>query len=632
MDNKSNIDEQGCFKNPANLERTIDSWESQLNSDRQFTRFYLQLRYARPTSIALTGTTIQAPGLMDAFMSATRQIGYNVAAEVTDACTAKICQRLRPRVIPVAAKPDIARACTLYNRLLDGVVERCNFLEEATQGWEDGYCAPAGFTLFEANQESHEITARRTDPMSWFWNRDEGRFPMYLGHYEAISPEVLVSQYPDHEEAIMHAQPWRPASVIGVDPPSATEPRTIRVNYIWRRRDGENDGRFLVTVGHTALNGDKQLALEGEEVGEVWPYDFFPVSVFRNRWDYKGFGGVPMLRYIAPHHLALNRLARTVEESLKGAMPYISSHQDSKVRELSDVPFGVMKWAGAIEPKIVPNNPVSEQALRQIEYHEMKSYAIAGVNKALGNGMKPAGLNSGVALREFIDLAEARMNEYQKHWESAWQQAGHIIVALASQLKKVRTTSRDANAELMEEINVGDLKLDRNDYRVTYGLTSALSKTPSGLLADLDEFKNVGLIDREDLAQAIGDKVPDIQASTDRITSPRRLAAKAVQVALETGDIPENLIPSAMQGQAGLDAIIMFGSQAWCSAQITPDRYSSEGMEALLRLVKCAKAKKGQPVPAVAPVMPAAPVPQNAVMPAGVPTPPVPQVPPQPAM
>lgn len=625
------IDEQGCFQNPANLEKTIDSWAMQANSDRQFTWFYLQLRYARPTSIALTTSSGQTTSLTDAFMSATRQLGYNIAAEVTDACTAKICQRLRPRVIPVAAKPDIARACTLYNRLQDGVIERCNFLEEATQAWEDGYAAPCGFVLFEADKEAYEIKSRRTDPLSWFWNRDEGRFPMYLGHYEAISRDVLKAQYPDHEEAIDRAQNWRPPSVIGVDPPSSTEPKTVRVNYIWRRREGENEGRFLVTVGHTALNGDSQLALEGEEVGEEWPYDFFPVSVFRNRWDYKGFGGVPMMRYIAPHHLALNRLARTVEESLKGAMPYISSHQDSKVRELSDVPFGVMKWAGAIEPKIIPNNPVSEQALRQIDYHENKAYAIGGVNKALGNGQKPAGLNSGVALREFIDLAEARMSEYQKHWESAWAQAGHIIVALANQLKKVRTSSRDANAELMNEINIGDLKLDRNDYRVTYGLTSALSKSPSGLLADLDEFKNIGLIDREDVAQAIGDKVPDVQAAADRITAPKRLAAKAVQTALETGDIPENLIPSAMQGQAGLDAIIMFGSHAWCSAQITPDRYSPEGMEALLRLIRCAQAKKGQPVPATQPVMPAAPVPQNAVMPAGVPTvppAPAPQVPP----
>ena len=176
------IDEQGCFQNPANLEKTIDSWAMQSNSDRQFTWFYLQLRYARPTSIALTTSSGQTTSLTDAFMSATRQLGYNIAAEVTDACTAKICQRLRPRVIPVAAKPDIARACTLYNRLLDGVVERCNFLEENTQSWEDAYCAPCGFTLFEADKEAHEIKARRTDPLSWFWNRDEGRFPVYLGH------------------------------------------------------------------------------------------------------------------------------------------------------------------------------------------------------------------------------------------------------------------------------------------------------------------------------------------------------------------------------------------------------------------------------------------------------------------
>lgn len=613
-----NEDKVGWIEDPRRLENVVDSFATQMNADHYHTRFYLQLRYARPTNVT-TGSggsvgMLQAPVFTDAFNSIIRQIGYNTFLEVTDACTAKICQRLRPRVIPVAAKPDIARSCTILNRLQDGVLDTCDFLSEATQAWEDTYCAPCGFVLFEEDEALGEIRCEHSDPLCWYWDRDEGRHPIHLYNREAVSREILIERYPDFEKEIRSAPQWRPPSIIGVDPPTANESDTVKVCRAWRRRVGERDGRYVVTVGKTVINGEPSARKDG---GEAWPFDFFPVAVFRNRWDFRGFGGVPMGRFVTPHHMALNRLARIVEDSLKGAVPIISSHQDSGVNRLSDVPYQIMKWKGALEPKVIPTNPVSQQALDQINYHEMRAYAIAGVNKALASGQKPAGINSGVALREFIELAEARMSEYQKHWEAGWRQAGHIVVALAQQLKKVKVIGRDsANFEIFEELNIGDLKLDRNDYRISYGLTSALSKSVPGLLADLGEFKDLGLVDQIDMAEAVGDKVPDIQAAMDRVTAQRRLANKMIQDALETGKV---IAPSARQGAEGLNAITYLGSQAWAQVMLSPDRYKPENVEALRRLIQAAEAKKPAKIPAPAAVRPGSPVSPDAIVPIGQP-------------
>ena len=595
-------------EDPKLLNQTIEELRTEANSDRHTSRFLLQLRWARPTNVVPTSTSASTGrAFLDDFISIVKQIGFNTFLEVTDACTAKICQPLRPRVIPVAAKPDIARLCTLLNRLQDGVLDTCDFLSEATQAWEDAYCTPVGVVLFEIEPQTKEIRCHRVDPLSVFWARAEGRNPVHLYIVEAVSRMVLVERYPERESEIMAAQSWNYETVMGVDPPGSADSDTVCLNRGWRRKLGEEDGRFVVSVGATVLNGD------GE--GESWPYDFFPVSVFRSRWDHRGFGGVPMGRYIAPHHMAINRLARIAEDSFKGAVPIIWSHQDSGLNELSDIPYQVRKWKGVIRPEVSQTNPVSEQLLRRIDYHDMKAYAVAGVNKALAAGQKPAGINSGVALREFIDLADARMNEYQKHWEAAWRQAGHIIVALANELKRVKVRSRaDANGELMEEIDVKSIRLDRNDYRITYKLTSSLSKTLPGLLSDLGDFRDLGLIDQVDMAEVIADKAPDLQATMDRTTAPRRLAAKMVQTALEKGEIP--VVPSAQQGQAGLDAIVLLGSQAWSQAMITPGRYPAENLEVLRRLIRVAQAKKGAPVPAVQPVPPGRPIPQGATMPA----------------
>jgi hypothetical protein len=620
-------DEAGWIDEPALLETILETWRSTQTSDRLLSRFYLQLRYARPSGdiISQTGLVQNVPAFVEGFVSAVRQVGYNSFLEVTDGCTAKICQALRPKVVPVAAKPNIARQCTLLSRVQDGVIDKSGFFEEARQAWEDAYCCPCGFVLFEISPQTKEIICHRVDPLLVYTLRGEGRHPIHLGMHEAVSRSTLIESYPQFADEINACPPWEPENIIGVDPPRGNAPDTVKVCRGWRRQIGDQPGRYVVTVGNTVLNGDPTLR---KKAGQEWPYDFFPFSVFRNRWDHKGFCGIPMGRFIAPHHLAINRLARIIEDSLKGAVPVLLSHMDSGKNDTNDIPYQVWKWKGAVPPAIVPTNPVSQQALQRVEWHENKCYEIAGISRGLATGKTSPGITAGVALREVRSLADERASQYDANWTAGWEQAGHIIVALANEVKKIKVPSK-ANKDLMDEIDLTGIDLDRNDYKISYGVTSALSKTIPGLLADLNDFKDLGFIDQTDMAEAIGDKVPDIAAVMDRVTAARRLAAKQVQTAIEDAEIP--IPPSAIQGQAGLDAIVILGQQAWCQAMINPERVTDAQLATLHRLIKCAQAKQGAPLPAVQPIMPAAPIPQGSTVPVGQPGAPAPVAPVAPA-
>lgn len=601
------VPSRSWLDDPRQLDSTIEVCKSESSSDRMIAKYLLQMRYARPTNVSpgpgFSGAN--TPTFMDGFLSIVKQIGYNQLLEVTDACTAKICQPLRPRVIPTAAKPDIARLCTLLNRLIDGVLDTCHFADEATSAWEDSYCCPNGFVLFEIEPQIQEIRCHRIDPLYAYWHRAEGREPLHFYVREAVSRTVLTERYPEFEDEIKRASTWQPEHILGVDPPTAGDPDTVCLNRGWRRRTGDEDGRYVVTVGKTVLNGETDE--HGERKGEKWDFDFFPVAVARNRWDHKGWAGVPMGRFIAPHHAAINRLARIAEDSFKGAVPIVWSHAQSKLNSISDIPYQIGKWEGTTPPRVEQVNPVSQQVLARIDYHDAKSYALAGINKAIAQGQAPKGVVAAVAMREVVALADARAYEYQRHWESLYRDAGHIIVAFAQKLKSARARSTDANAELMEEIDPKEIKLGRNDYRISYSLTSALAKDVAGLMSDLGEFKDLGFVDTVDMAMAIGDKVPDLQAIMDNVTASKRLAAKMVQDAIEKGEIPTT--PSTMQD---LDQIIILGKQAWCRAMITPDRYPAKNREALRRLMRIAQARKTQPTlqaqqQTVAPGTPVAP-------------------------
>lgn len=613
MDNK----QVGFIEDPTQAEAFLDSVKAENDSDRQMSKFLLQLRYARPSNVR--GGRVRDSRFFDQFLDVVDELGYNQFLEVSDACTARICHPLRPRVEPVASKPDIQRACSMLNRLQDGVIETCNLLAESTSAWEDSYCTPLGFVLFGTDEKTSEIWARRTNPLQWYWRRDEGRNPIHLCFEDYVSRVVLVNQYPDSEEAIITADNESPETIEGVDPPTTGNADTVRVCHVWRREIGDEAGKYVIAVGRHVLNGDTDD--NGNHQGVEWPYDFFPVAVFRNRWDHSGFGGVPMGRHIAPHHIAINRLARTADEGFKGAIPFVLEHRDARLSARSNVPFHRETWEGGVPPQVIVPNAVSDQLLRRIDYHDAKAYALAGINKALAAGQAPKGVVAAVAMREIVELADARANEYQKQWEAGWEMAGHVIVALANELKKVkvRSASKGSSAQqLISEIDVTKIKLDRNDYRIRYGITSALSETVSGLLSDLNEFKDLGFVTPVKMAIALGDKVPDLQAWLDEDTAPYRLAQKMVQEALDEGTI--SVPPSKMMGKEGLDSIIVIGQKAWCQAMINPDQVSPENLQALHLLMKIAASKSAGPQqPAMPRVQPGQPMAPGAVVPVGTP-------------
>lgn len=611
-------------EDPSKLDGALTAAKSETNKDLPHYKFYAYLRYARPTSAGLGGSaggnggTGEAPSahLLDSFAQITDQLGHNITAEVNDACTAKICQRLRAKTIPVAAKPDIARACTLYSRIQDGVIEQTNFFEEATRAWEDIYSFPNGYVFFEIDDGSRSILSRRFDPRHVYYLTEEGINPVHLYAEEAMSRSVVLAMFPDMKMEIEAAAEWSPEKFPGVTKPSLGHADTIKVIRAWKRRVGSVDGRYIMSLeGGKVLNGKPE---KGVRTGQPWKYDFFPFAVFRGRYDFAGFGGIPLGRTSAPYHLRINRLTRIADDSFVGAVPIVWSPISSKLDELSNIPFQIGKYAGNQPPTVQQLNPVSEQVLAERREAKQACYEAFGINRSIAQGQAPKGVTAAVAIRETIGLADARAAEYQKHWERGWRDAGHIIVAFANELKKLKVRPTDPNSDIMEELDVSTFRLDRDDYRVTFGLTSALSQSIHGLISDLAELKDLGTIDAITVAKAIGNKIPDVQAEVDRITAAHRLAEKMVQDALEKGIIP--VPPSGkMMGKEGNAALILLCRQAWCGAMVNPGRYSPRNLEILRKLHRSAEAKDGAPLPQIQTVTPGGAIAPNAITTIGAP-------------
>jgi hypothetical protein len=600
---------------PTKLADVVRQLEMQHSARLNHDKAYLRLYWDRPTIPTSDPLRPYAELYTYETMRAT---GQNLVREILDADVAQICQPLHCKVTPVGAEPQTARSCEMMTRLVDGVMDVCEFADVATRCYVDGGSSTAGWVEVFID-ENAEIKVERVEPLNVLWHYDEGANPVQLYSFQPVSRIALIARYPQHAERIGKLTKYTPPSIAGVTPPGMRGGDCVRVDKGWRIRQGREIGR------HTVVAGD--LVLENGP----YTYDFHMLIPICWSPDYSGVGGVPLARLVAGDHVETNMSERKITESLDGAVPKLIAHEDSMVSEISDLPYELIRWTGPTPPVVTPTNPVSQDLIAHIERKRERSYARVGVNPQAAQGTRPQGLNSAPAQREWIDIVSLRGRWRQATWAKFWKQVGRAIIALAAiayKDKKARVMA--PGTDLIEEIDFPkDLK--ESQYEVTFALASGLSQTISGKLEQLDMLGPNGmqLVDRRDVARNIG--LPDIKSLSDRLNAPRDLAELMINKALKDGQF---VMPSAIQGADGLAELIKIASEEYQRAMLT-QRYPPEHVETLRKLIKAAQARQPQP-PAPAPPQPAPqpmpgpeagappPLPPEAAPPVPAPTPPQP--------
>jgi hypothetical protein len=147
--------------------------------------------------------------------------------------------------------------------------------------------------------------------------------------------------------------------------------------------------------------------------------------------------------------------------------------------------------------------------------------------------MKPAGLNSGKALRAYADQEDQR-------FLAAYQAKEEAVVALAELYSKRAQYMLD-NADDPEKLNLKvrmnkDSRLyeiewkdaDLESFKVTVLPASSLSTTLAGRIEDVQDLEALGLVtDLDQKRQLL--QVPDLKADADLSLAPRQLLLRVLQ-------------------------------------------------------------------------------------------------------
>ncbi len=171
-------------------------------------------------------------------------------------------------------------------------------------------------------------------------------------------------------------------------------------------------------------------------------------------------------------------------------------------------------------------------------------FDVSGVSQLATTMQKPAGLNSGKALRTYLDMESETLIDCLRNAEE-------MILDVANlRLEEAKSKAEEAKErgekllvtyvgeDSIEKIDWTDGELDREKYIVKILPTSALSTTVSGRFEDVQQLIDMGqLKSPTEIRQML--RIPDLDRADSRALAMRKLLLKRIGGMLKTGKFVE---------------------------------------------------------------------------------------------
>lgn len=433
------------------------------------------------------------------------RISYNVVKACVDTACSKIA-KMRPRVIALTSGGSwsLQQRSKKLSKFIAGVFKDSNAYQEMSAAFQDA--AVFGTGAVKVYHDGERIHTERVFINELIVDDAEGVYgkPRQMHQIKYISKDVLIDMFPEKAQEILNA-----SGQIKFDRalPSSFSGDMAVVRESWHLRSGKNakDGRHCITIENCTL------------LSEPYERDYFPFIIMR--WSRKllGFFGMGLGEELLGIQIEINKLLRDIQSAQNLAcVPRVLIESGSSVVEdhINNKIGSIVKYTGT-KPDIVTANAMPSELYNHLETLFNKAFSITGISQLSASSQKPAGLNSGVALREYQDIETERFALVSQHYEDCFIQLGEQIIDLASELAELnpQLSITVPGSNLIEEIKWKDIKVGQDQFLLQLYPASLLPTQPAGRLQKVQELLQSGMINQT-TAKALLD-FPDIEDAMD---------------------------------------------------------------------------------------------------------------------
>jgi hypothetical protein len=465
------------------------------------------------------------------------RVTWNVLQSCVDTQAAKIAKnKPLPKFLTEDGNWEQAQRAQNLNRFIAGSFYQAKTFESSARSFIHG--AVFGTGLKKVFPQGKRIVSEATlpdelivdDAEAWDGN------PRNLYQQKPVSRDILLSEYPKFETAIYELK-----SVAGVAGyASYDHADQVEVFEAWHLptldKDGKpgKDGRHVIIINGATL------------MSERWEWHCFPFAKFLHVPKLIGWFGQGVPERHVGSQIEINKILKNIQTAHHlGSNFVVLKEKNSKVSSgaLTNEIGVVVNFEGT-PPTIQAFQTVHPEIYQHLERLAGRVYDIEGVSQLSANSQKPAGLNSGKALREYNDIESERFFQVGQRYEQFHMDEAelHILCAktIAKKYPDYAVPARDSNS--IEFIQWKDVDLDRDAYVMQCFPTSSLPREPFARMQYVQELATSGYIDQDTTIELMD--FPDLTQYQSLRLAKRKWVRQAVYKILSKGEsiIPEPFI------------------------------------------------------------------------------------------
>lgn len=349
--------------------------------------------------------------------------------------------------------------------------------------------------------------------------------PRMMYELKLVDRAVLLDTFPKYRSLIESAEQAYPDN--GADGQQTVSDQVI-VAEAWRLPSGPESGdgiRALVCT--SGLIGD-----------EEWDKKRFPFAMLHYSPRMVGMWGQGLAERQMGTQMGINQLLMTMHKAINlVGVPRVFVEDGSKVvkAHLNNEVGAIVTYSGTKPSyEVAPCVPV--ELYQQLERLVRYAYQQEGISELAAQSQKPAGLNSGKALRENDDIQSDRMAALSKRYDGLFKDISELEIDQAIDIAK-----RDGeyqtiypNKDGTKEITLPDFKiLEENPFIIQIFDSSSLPRDPSGRLQTVTEMAQSGMISMQEARRLLD--YPDLQQVDKLANAAEERILKALDEIIEDG-------------------------------------------------------------------------------------------------
>jgi len=504
MSDTMNYDSKWWAKKGQNLNQSIFAYIKSLDM-RQGYRQTDNLRYMRLYGNSeFSGVNAYNYMRTEQSYNVQNSVTLNVVQSMIDTVTSKIGKnRPRPYFLTDDGDFTLKRKAEKLSQFAEGQFYGTKFYQKAQQAFTDACIFGTGvLKVYRSGENGDKIEVERVFPDEIMIDDMEAYYscPRQMHQRKWIHKDVLSEMFPSAKNAIEAA-----SSDSGrQDEYKDRQGDMLLVIESWHLQSGPKakDGKHVICISNTNLFEEK------------YDKEYFPFVFFR--WGLKplGFWGSGIAEQLTGIQLEINKILKTIQVSMHlVSVPKLYLEASSKIVEahLNNKIGGIIRYAGT-PPTEGKLGSIPSELFSQLDRLYSRAYEIVGVSQLAAQSTKPAGLDSGKALRTFNDLESERFMSVSQRYEQAFLDGTEIMIDLAKDIaaETGNYTVKVPGSGFLKTIQWSDVNMENDQYMLQCFPTSALSQTPASRLQEVQELLQAGFISKEDGMKLLD--FPDLKA------------------------------------------------------------------------------------------------------------------------